>query len=98
MTVLEEENGVAIHQQVDFFLLKANEVIEQAQEQLNLGMQVQEGDAADYSNAQQQLEEIHQEIEALSRSATAEQRDQLERAQQRIRQMQNQMILQRSDY
>ncbi|WP_209122648.1 DUF2524 family protein [Alkalihalobacillus sp. BA299] len=89
---------MAIHQQVDFFLLKANEVIEQAQEQLNLGMQVQEGDAADYSNAQQQLEEIHQEIEALSRSATAEQRDQLERAQQRIRQMQNQMILQRSDY
>ncbi|OLO42514.1 hypothetical protein BTR23_00405 [Alkalihalophilus pseudofirmus] len=89
---------MAIHQQVDFYLLKANEVIEQAQEQLNLGMQVQEGDAADYSNAQQQLEDILQEIDAISRSATAEQRDQLGRAQQRIRQMQNQMILQRSDF
>ncbi|WP_216829192.1 DUF2524 family protein [Alkalihalobacterium elongatum] len=89
---------MAIHQQVDFYLLKANEVIEQAQEQLNLGMQVQEGDDADYTTAQQQLEDINQEIEAISRSATAEQREQLGRAQQRIRQMQNQMILQRSDY
>ncbi|MFV8828308.1 DUF2524 family protein [Alkalihalobacterium sp. APHAB7] len=89
---------MAIHQQVDFYLLKANQVIEQAQEQLSLGMQVQEGDAAEYTNAQQKLEEISQEIEALSRSATAEQRDQLGRAQQRLRQMQNQMILQRSDY
>ncbi|UOE92284.1 DUF2524 family protein [Alkalihalobacillus sp. LMS39] len=86
---------MAIHEQVNQFVEKANETIELAQQQLDLAKRVEAGDPEDYSEAQLKLEEINDELNSLIRSATPEQRDQLHRAQQRVSQMQNNMILKR---
>lgn len=86
-------NVMATHEQVETYLQKAQETIQQAEEQLKDAKRVQPGDPVKYAEAQSQLVEMSEELDAIIRSATPEQRDQLNRAQQRIRQMQNDMIL-----
>ena len=84
---------MAIHEQVNECVAKADQIIIHAREQLDQARQVQEGDPVKYSEAQLQLEQMEEELDALIRSATPEQRYQLQRAQQRVREMQNDMIL-----
>lgn len=81
------------HFQIREQLQQVSEILQMAEEQLNAEKQVQGGDELKYTEAQQQLEAINMQIEHLLTSATAEQRDQLFRAQQQINQMQNKMIL-----
>lgn len=84
---------MAVHKQVDFMLKKAQETIDQANEQLQLARRLEQGDPAKYSEAQLALEEVSEEIDALIRSSTPEQRDRLHRTMQQIRQKMNEMIL-----
>ncbi len=84
---------MATHEQVKEQLQQVNEIMQFAESQLNAARQVQGGDELKYDEAQQQLEQMNLQIERLISSATPEQRDQLFRAQQRVNQMQNKMIL-----
>ncbi|MBU8907307.1 DUF2524 family protein [Desertibacillus haloalkaliphilus] len=84
---------MATHEQIEFYLEKVNQTISHAEEQLQQAKQVQPGDPVDYAEAQGQLTKVDEELEQILRSATPEQREQLERAQQRLRQTQNHMIL-----
>ncbi|WP_157800991.1 DUF2524 family protein [Bacillus solitudinis] len=79
--------------QLKEFLQKAEETLEVAQKALDDAHRVQPGDPSEYSHAQLQLEEISDELDALIHAATPEQRYELTRTQQQIRQLQNHMIL-----
>jgi len=84
---------MAIHEQVNQCVARAEESIVFAREQLTEARKVQAGDPEKYTEAQMELERREEEIDDLLRSATPEQRYELERAAQRIREMQNDMIL-----
>ncbi|WP_078553331.1 DUF2524 family protein [Bacillus alkalicellulosilyticus] len=84
---------MATHDQINYYVEKVSETIDYAQKQLDDFQRVEHGNSEEYTNAQLQLEEINQELDSIIRSATPEQREQLNRAQQRLRQMQNHMIL-----
>lgn len=84
---------MAVHKQVDHMVKKAEETIDRAKEQLQLGKRLEPGNPVDYAEAQASLVEMSEELDALIRSATPEQRDRLQRVQQRIRQTMNEMIL-----
>ncbi|MGO4888036.1 DUF2524 family protein [Anaerobacillus sp. MEB173] len=84
---------MATHEQVNQQLEKVQQVVKMAEEQYKNSKRVQQGDPVKYSEAQLQLEEMSQELASVLRSATPEQREQLLRAQQRIHQVQNEMIL-----
>ncbi len=77
------------------WLEKAEETIEQARQTFEDSQRVQPGDPDDYIEAQRHLEEISMELDVLMHSATKEQRNQLNRAQQQLRQLQNHFILRR---
>ncbi len=79
--------------QVAEWMKKADLILERA-EQVSANSRKLEPEEPDYYSAcQTQLEEISEEISALIRAATVEQRYELTRKQQQIRQMQNQMVL-----
>lgn len=84
---------MAVHKQVDEIVKKAQKVIDDANEQIDLAKRVEPGDPEKYKEAQLALEEISEEIHALIQSASREQKDRLERTLQRIRQTMNEMIL-----
>ncbi|WP_165763698.1 DUF2524 family protein [Halalkalibacter urbisdiaboli] len=79
--------------QMKEMLQKAEEVMEVAQKALEDSHRINEGDPMEYSNAQLELEHISEDLDALMHAATPEQRYELERTQQQIRQLQNNMIL-----
>ncbi|NEU31205.1 YtzC family protein [bacterium LRH843] len=81
--------------QVEQWLDKARETIDHAEQVFEDSQRVQVGDPEDYLSAQMQLEEVNSHLDALVRAATPEQRDQLIRTQQQLRQIQNHMILRR---
>lgn len=81
------------HDKIRQQLQEVEEALQFAESQLNSAKQVQGGDDLKFDEAQQQLEQVNMQIEHMLISATAEQRDQLFRAQQRVNQMQNKMIL-----
>lgn len=81
------------HNQINEYLQKTDDMIQYAQEQLNDARRVQPGDPGKFSEAQLELQQFEDELLSIIRSATPEQRDQLERARHRVREMQNEMIL-----
>ncbi|WP_062046874.1 DUF2524 family protein [Bacillus sp. JCM 19034] len=76
-------------------LNRINEQMEIAEEMFEKSQTVNEIDESDYIKTQEDLEEMHNELDILLRSATPEQREELNRKQQQIRQLQNHMILKR---
>lgn len=84
---------VAVHKQVDMMVNKAKMAIDEAKEQINKANRLEQGDLGEFTEAQMALEEISEELDALYRSATREQKDRLQRAMQQIRQTMNEMIL-----
>lgn len=84
---------MAERRQVELWLEKVEETLEQAQQTFENSQRVQGGDPEEYIQAQAQLEEVSIELDALIRATTPEQRDQLNRAQQQLRQLQSHMIL-----
>ncbi|SDY88873.1 Protein of unknown function [Evansella caseinilytica] len=69
------------------------ETMTAAEEQLLEAQRQQPGDPEAFTKAQQQLEAANLELEKMIHSADREQRDQLQRLQQRVQQLQNRMIL-----
>jgi hypothetical protein len=84
---------MANRDQMDECMEKAEGIIEAAQKVFDDARRVQPGTDEEYTNAQMMLEEISGELDDVLRAATPEQRDQLNRKQQQIRQLQNHMIL-----
>ncbi len=84
---------MAEREEVMKLIEKAEMTIDDAKRVYEDSMRVQPGDPETYYDAQSQLEALHNEFEALLRVATPEQRDQLMRKQQQLRQLQNQMIV-----
>lgn len=84
---------MAVHKQVDMMVNKAKMAIDEAKEQINKANRLEQGDLGEFTEAQMALEEISEELDALYRSATREQKDRLQRAMQQIRQTMNEMIL-----
>lgn len=79
--------------QVEEWMEKALETMEYAKQVHEDSMRVEQGDPDDYIDAQQQLEQVNGHLDALLRVATPEQREQLTRTQQQLRQIQNQLIV-----
>lgn len=77
------------------WLEKAEETIEQAKQTFDNSQRVQPGDPDEYIEAQRHLEEMSIELDVIMRAATKEQRNQLNRTQQQLRQLQNHFILRR---
>jgi hypothetical protein len=81
--------------QMKNWLRKAEETMEFAQKALDDSHRIQPGDPGVYSQAQLHLEEMNDELVGLISAATPEQRYELTRTQEQIRQLQNHMILKR---
>ncbi|MBP3950647.1 DUF2524 family protein [Bacillus suaedae] len=75
------------------FLEKVDMTMEQAEAIFDESQKIESVDEQEYIQTQTQLEELHGELEGLIRAATPEQREELNRTQQQIRQLQNHMIL-----
>lgn len=84
---------MAERKEVEKFLEKAEVTIDYAQQVFEDSLRVEPGDRYEYYDAQLKLEEINNDLEALLRVATPEQRDQLIRKQHELRQLQNHMII-----
>ncbi|WP_088035616.1 DUF2524 family protein [Evansella clarkii] len=69
------------------------DVMAYAEEQLKESKRIQQSNPEEFTNAQMKLEEANMELDNLLRSASAEDRDELFRLQQRVHQLQNKMIL-----
>ncbi|MCK0472064.1 DUF2524 family protein [Halalkalibacter sp. APA_J-10(15)] len=76
-------------------LNRFNHQIEMAEEIFRKSQTVNWVDDSDYIQTQENLQAMHNELDTLIRTATPEQREELTRKQQQIRQLQNHMILKR---
>ncbi|WP_100372758.1 DUF2524 family protein [Bacillus sp. FJAT-45037] len=84
---------MANRDQLDMCLEKAEATLMAAQKVFDDSRRVQPGTEEEYTNAQLMLEEMGEELDDLLRAATPQQRDQLNRKQQQLRQLQNHMII-----
>ncbi|WP_257348363.1 YtzC family protein [Pseudalkalibacillus decolorationis] len=76
------------------FLDRAEHVLDYAKEQNDLyNRQEPQIDDATFSSAQQQLEEAYLDLQKVSHSSTAQQREQIQRVMAQIIEMQNDMII-----
>ncbi len=82
------------HESLRTFLNRAEQVIEYASEQNELyNRQEPQIEAAAYSSAQQQLEEVYLDLQKVSHSSTPQQREVIQRVMARILDLQNDMII-----
>ncbi|MCM3713533.1 DUF2524 family protein [Halalkalibacter oceani] len=86
---------MAEHSSLEQSLQKAEKTLAEAEQVFEHAQRLEGTDPDQYRQAQLQLEEISEELDALSRAATPEQRDQVSRTQQQVRQLQNHFILRR---
>ncbi|WP_157842932.1 DUF2524 family protein [Bacillus sp. FJAT-44742] len=84
---------MAIYKQMDAMLSKVEETIAMARSEWEEGQKLEYYNQEEYSLLQQRINEVEDELSHLLRSTTPQQRVELERAQARLRQMQNAMIL-----
>jgi hypothetical protein len=79
---------------LEMFFNRAKQVIDHATEQNQLyNKQEPQIDAAVYSSAQQQLEEVYLDLQKISNSATPQQREEIQRTMSQILQLQSDMII-----
>ena len=76
------------------FLKRCEETIQFARAQWIEGSRQGFYDESAYTEAQRMLEERYQELMAIDRSASGEQKEQLHRIRRQLQQLQNQMTLQ----
>ncbi|KFN03134.1 DUF2524 family protein [Bacillus clarus] len=84
---------MAERQSLEAYITQAEQAIEYAKEQLDLGMRQEHYNTMEYSDAQLQLEQAYNDLQVMQRHANDEQREQLNRARMAIRQLQHQMII-----
>jgi uncharacterized protein YukE len=84
---------MANRQDVDAQITQAEETLENIREQLDKARQQQGADIEEFTQAQQQLEQTYEELEALMRAANSQQRYQLQLVQRQVQVAQHEMIL-----
>ncbi|WP_433948114.1 YtzC family protein [Bacillus tropicus] len=84
---------MAERQSLESYITQAEQAVEYAKEQLNLGMRQEHYNTMEYSDAQLQLEQAYNDLQTMQQHANDEQREQLNRARMVIRQLQHQMII-----
>jgi Protein of unknown function (DUF2524) len=84
---------MATRQSVEQFLQRCEDAIQQAKEQIKIGDKQEHYNFIEYTNAQQQLEDLVMDLAQLALSCNAQQREQLHRMRLQIQQVQNDMIL-----
>ncbi|NSL51345.1 DUF2524 family protein [Calidifontibacillus erzurumensis] len=84
---------MATRASVDQFIQRAEEACKYALEQLEIANQQEHYNTSEYINAQQQLNEVYNDIQKLMESADKQQKERLYRMQLKINRIQNDMIL-----
>ncbi|KXY36278.1 MULTISPECIES: YtzC family protein [Bacillus] len=84
---------MAERQSLESYIAQAEQAVEYAKEQLDLGMRQEHYNTMEYSDAQLQLEQAYNDLQTMQQHANDEQREQLNRARMAIRQLQHQMII-----
>lgn len=84
---------MAERQSLESYITQAEQALEYAKEQLDLGMRQEHYNTMEYSDAQLQLEQAYNDLQTMQQHANDEQREQLNRARMAIRQLQHQMII-----
>ena len=84
---------MAERQSLESYITQAEQAVEYAKEQLDLGMRREHYNTMEYSDAQLQLEQAYNDLQTMQQHANDEQREQLNRARMAIRQLQHQMII-----
>ncbi|MED1285597.1 YtzC family protein [Bacillus mycoides] len=84
---------MAERQSLEEYITQAEQAVEYAKEQLDQGMRQEHYNTMEYSDAQLQLEQAYNDLQAMQQHANDEQREQLNRARMAIRQLQHQMII-----
>jgi hypothetical protein len=77
---------------LDQCIHNAEQAMQCAKEQLELGMKQEHYNDMEYSNAQLQLEQAVISLEQMMHNANAEQRERIDRTLSQLRHMQHQMI------
>ncbi|PEM83041.1 hypothetical protein CN639_22580 [Bacillus toyonensis] len=84
---------MAERQSLESYITQAEQAVEYAKEQLDIGMRQEHYNTMEYSDAQLQLEQAYNDLQTMQQHANDEQREQLNRARMAIRQLQHQMII-----
>ncbi|KMP27726.1 DUF2524 family protein [Bacillus albus] len=84
---------MAERQSLESYITQAEQAVEYAKEQLDLGMRQEHYNTMEYSDAQLKLEQAYNDLQTMQQHANDEQREQLNRARMAIRQLQHQMII-----
>ncbi|MGE7886349.1 YtzC family protein [Bacillus cereus] len=84
---------MAERQSLESYITQAEQAVEYAKEQLDLGMRQEHYNTMEYSDAQLQLEQAYNDLQTMQQHGNDEQREQLNRARMAIRQLQHQMII-----
>ncbi|MEH7457332.1 hypothetical protein CON65_05490 [Bacillus pseudomycoides] len=84
---------MAERQSLEEYITQAEQAIEYAKEQLDLGMRQEHYNTMEYSDAQLKLEQAYNDLQVMQQHANDEQREQLNRARMAVRQLQHQMII-----
>ncbi|WP_166703415.1 YtzC family protein [Bacillus albus] len=84
---------MAERQSLESYITQAEQAVEYAKEQLDLGMRQEHYNTMEYSDAQLQLEQAYNDLQTMQQHANDEQREQLNRARMAIRKLQHQMII-----
>ena len=84
---------MAERQSLESYITQAEQAVEYAKEQLDLGMRQEHYNTMEYSDAQLQLEQAYNDLQTMQQHANDEQREQLNRARMAIRQLQHQIII-----
>ncbi len=70
---------MAERQSLESYITQAEQAVEYAKEQLNLGMRQEHYNTMEYSDAQLQLEQAYNDLQTMQQHANDEQREQLNR-------------------
>ncbi|MCI0763758.1 YtzC family protein [Bacillus sp. TL12] len=84
---------MAERQSLEEYITQAQQAIEYAKEQLDIGSRQEHYNTMEYSDAQLQLEQAYNDLQVMQEHANDEQREQLNRARMAVRQLQHQMII-----
>ncbi|MFQ6336299.1 YtzC family protein [Bacillus sp. AF62] len=87
---------MAERQSLESYITQAEQAVEYAKEQLDQGMRQEHYNTMEYSDAQLKLEQAYNDLQTMQQHANDEQREQLNRARMAIRQLQHQMIINRT--
>ncbi|AWC30219.1 YtzC family protein [Bacillus cytotoxicus] len=84
---------MAERQSLEAYITQAEQAMEYAKEQLDIGSRQEHYNTMEYSDAQLKLEQAYNDLQVMQQHANDEQREQLNRVRMAIRQLQHQMII-----